>query len=90
MDDQRVFLVEMSERANVSVLVVPARTELPPVVPFQVVHGTPTVAVESSRLAVHYAPDAVTVGHFSRLVDSLTTRALTAAESVQLIREVRG
>ncbi|MFC5288215.1 Scr1 family TA system antitoxin-like transcriptional regulator [Actinokineospora guangxiensis] len=75
--DQRTFLVEMAERDTITVSVIPGTTDLPPVAPFCLVHGTPSVAVETSRLTVHYATDPVTVGHLTHLAHSLTRRALS-------------
>jgi hypothetical protein len=90
MDDQRALLVELTARPNVGVHVIPGDRDLPPVAPFQVVRGTPSVVVESSRLALHYAHDPGTVEHFQRLARSLRQRALPPEDSRQLIREARG
>ncbi|GAA4411613.1 Scr1 family TA system antitoxin-like transcriptional regulator [Actinokineospora soli] len=90
MDDQRSFLLELATRDNVEVRVIPAKVELPPISPFQLVHGTRPVVVEPSRLALHYACDLGTVRHFERVVDGLIQRVLGAEESVGLIRQVPG
>lgn len=89
MDDQWASFVELAARGNVEVRVIPATTELPPVSPFQIVHGTPAVVVEPSRLTAHYSSDAGTTRHFERLVDGLMRRALGAEESVALIQGMR-
>ena len=88
-EDQRAFLVEMTERENITVSVIPGTADLPPAAPFCLVHGTTPVALEPSRLTVHYATDPVTVDHFTHLTDSLTRRALSPEDSAQLIRQTR-
>ncbi|MFC5290912.1 DUF5753 domain-containing protein [Actinokineospora guangxiensis] len=88
MDDQRAFLVELTGRPTVTMHVIPAKGDLPPTSPFQLVHGTPPVVVESSRLALHYAHDPGTVGHFEHLAEALTQRALSARDSARLLQEV--
>lgn len=89
MGAQRKLLVELAERHNVEVQVIPVTTELPPTSPFQMVHGTPAVVVEPSRMAQHYAHDQSTVRHFEHLTEELTRRALGTAESMALIQMTR-
>ncbi|MGX7829086.1 DUF5753 domain-containing protein [Actinokineospora sp. 24-640] len=85
MDDQRAFLLELAGRSNVDIRIIPAQAELP-VNPFQLVHGTPPVVVEPTRLALHYTFDVDAVTHFEDLVERLQRRALSPEDSVTLIR----
>jgi hypothetical protein len=89
MDDQLRYLAAVATRPHVTVRVIPTRTPGTPSLPFQLIHGTPPVAVTTdSKAGMRVDPNVDTVDSHLRLVDRAQRLALSRAESLRLIREV--
>ncbi|MGX7824575.1 DUF5753 domain-containing protein [Actinokineospora sp. 24-640] len=87
MRAQLAHLVEMGERENVCIRVIPATADtlVDAGGSFQLIWGTPPVMVEYGRLAVHHTHDAETVAYFAHLLDNVQRQALDPGASLALI-----